>query len=75
MRERKKKKTRSKPGRHRQIKARVERREKWEAKKMKENGNSDEGVKVFDEQSPFYHAFFFLKEPFNVRPQLGGKGI
>ena len=72
----KKKKTWSKPGRHWQIKAKVERREKWEAKKgMKENGNSDEGVKVFDERSPFYHAFFFLKEHFPSKVVMPDENI
>ena len=33
--EKKKKKTRSKPGRHQKVKARAELREKWDAKKNK----------------------------------------
>ena len=44
-------------------------RAKWEAeKRSKENSDSGEGLKVFDEQSTFYHAFHHLQEnlPFKV---------
>ena len=44
-------------------------RANWEAEKWsKENSDSGEGLKVFDERSTFYHAFLHFQEnlPFKV---------
>ena len=65
----KKKKTRSRPGRHRQIKSRVEMREKWEyEQKVRENCEGTRvGEKVYDKNSPFFAAFQNLEANFPAK--------
>ena len=65
--EKKKKKTRSKPGRHQKIKARVELRVKWEAEKKNCEGK---GLKVFDKNSPYFAAFQHLEQNFPLKTAL-----
>ena len=65
--EKKKKKTRSKPGRHQKIKARVELRVKWEAEKK---NCERKGLKVFDKNSPYFAAFQHLEQNFPLKTAL-----
>ena len=67
--EKKKKKTRSKPGRHQKIKARVELRVKWEAEKK---NCERKGLKVFDKNSPYFAAFQHLEQNFLLKTALPG---